>query len=130
MGFFSTLNTLNPITLGRKQAAAWNVLMAAYTFERLTSSEQAQVKDKVEEIETNVRRTRVTYDEVMERYSNDEKYLLLSLAMNNLGIWPALGGKYWHKVQNPKMDLLGAESHIETARIVLEKEFGVKFPPI
>jgi len=130
MGFFSILNTLNPLTLGRKQSAAWNVLMAAYTFERLTSSEQKQVKDKVAEMETNMRRTRVTFDEAMERFSTAEKYLFLSLGMNNLGIWPVLGDKYWFKVQNPKMDLLGAESHIETARIVLEEEFGVKFPKI
>jgi hypothetical protein len=40
------LSALNPFTFSRKHYAAWNVLMAAYTFDQLTSEQKDQVLGK------------------------------------------------------------------------------------
>ncbi len=124
MGIFGALN---PFSYRRKCEAAWNALMAAYTFELLSSEQKQQVLDQCEAIESSVLHRPVNYLEIVAHLNNAQKYHLFSLAMMNLGIRPALGSEPWHKVRNPHVDLLDAKEVILYTKQQLEKEFLVDF---
>lgn len=127
MGLFSALN---PFTYSRKYHAAWNALMASYTFEQLPKEKKQQVIDKAVEIESSVKRRPVTLTEIVANMSPAQRYHLFSLAMMNCGIRPALGDELWFEVKNPHVDLLNAEGVIWDIKNQLEKKFRVKFPDI
>lgn len=124
MGIFSALN---PFSYQHKCEAAWNALMAAYTFELLSSEQKDQVLTQCEVIESSLLHRPVNYLEVVAHLNNAQKYHLFSLAMMNLEIRPALGSKPWHKVRNPNADLLDAKEVILYTKQQLEKEFHVDF---
>lgn len=127
MGLFSALN---PFTFSTKYYAAWNALMAAYTFERLSSEEKQQIRDKVVEIELSVMRRPMTFADISSNLSRAQLNHLFSLAMMNVGIRPALGSDLWFEVKNPHVDLLRAEEVIASTRHKLEKQYGVSFPDL
>ncbi len=124
MGFFSALN---PFSYRHKYEAAWNALMAAYTFEELSSEQKNEVLRLCEKIESSALGRPVTYLEIVSHLSNPQKYHLFSLAMMNLEIRPALGNKQWFKVRNPHTDLLNAKEVILFTKQQLEKEFHIDF---
>jgi hypothetical protein len=64
MGFFSALN---PLTYERKQAAAWNALMGAYTFLRLGERDQQRVFSAADEVAR--RDFRGSFDDIAEKNS-------------------------------------------------------------
>ena len=117
------LGSLNPFTFSRKSSAAWNALMAAYTFDRLPEEKKREVMDKVVEIESSVKGRPVTV-----LASTAQRYYFFSLAMMNLGIVPALGKDLWHEVKNPYTDILGADEIIASTKHQLEKQYGVEIP--
>ena len=127
MGF---LSALNPFTFSRKYYAAWNALMAAYTFEQLSDERKQQVLDKVEEIESSMRRRPVTLLEITAKMSEAAKYHLFSLAMMNLEIRPVLGTELWYEVKNPHVDLLNAGDVLASTKHKLEKQYRVEFPDL
>src|SRR6266545_1568130 len=124
------LSALNPFTFSRKYYAAWNALMAAYTFDQLSSDRKQEVLDKVVEIESSVRRRSVTLLEITARISEAGRYHLFSLAMMNLDIRPALGTDLWFEVKNPHVDLLNGAEVLASTKHKLEKQFGVEFPDL
>src|SRR4051794_15611198 len=106
MGIFSGLN---PFTFSKKYYAAWNALMAAYTFEQLSSDQKEQVMNKAVEIESSVFRRPVTFTEIVAKMTEAQLNHLFSLAMMNLEIRPALGTDLWFEVKNPHIDLLNGK---------------------
>jgi hypothetical protein len=127
MGLFSALN---PFTYSGKYYAAWNALMAAYTFEQLPKEKKQQVMDKAVEIESSMMRRPVGLTEIVANMSTAQRYHLFSLAMMNCEIRPALGNELWFEVKNPHVDLLNAEEVIASTKHKLEKTFRVKFPDL
>src|SRR5712691_11434202 len=126
----SIFSALNPFTFRRKHEAAWNALMAAYTFELLAPEVRRLVIQKVKEIETSVRRRPVTFLEIVSHTTEAQRCHLFSLALMNLGIRPALGKDLWFEVRNPHVDLLDADEIITSTRHKLQKQFGVDFPDL
>ena len=124
------LSLFNPFTFPRKYYAAWNALMAAYTFEQLSPDQKQQVMSKIEEIESSVLRRPVLFIEVVANMTGAQLNHLFSLAMMNLGIRPALGNDLWFEVKNPHVDLLNGEAVLASTKHKLEKQFGVEFPNI
>lgn len=120
MGIFSALN---PFSYRRKSEAAWNAIMAAYTFELLSSEQKDLIMAQCETIESSLLHRPISYLEIVSHLNNAQKYHLFSLAMMNLGIRPALGSGQWHKVRNPNVDLLDAKEVILYTKQQLEKEF-------
>lgn len=127
MGLFGGFN---PFTFSKKQAAAWNALMAAYTFHLLSKTDQEKVIDKVVEIESSAKGRPVTFLEITANMSEAQRYYFFSLALMNLGIRPVLGNDLWHEVRNPYTDIYGAEEVLASTKHKLEKQFSVDFPNI
>lgn len=124
------LSALNPFTFSRKYYAAWNALMAAYTFDLLSSEQKDKVLEKAVEIESSVRRRPVTLLEITARLSEASRYHLFSLAMMNLGIRPSLGTDVWFEVKNPHVDLLNGKDVLASTKHKLEQQFKVEFPEL
>lgn len=124
------LSALNPFTFSRKYYAAWNALMAAYTFEHLPDDQKQQVIDRVVEIECSVLRRPTTFLEIVANCSEAQLNHLFSLAMINLRIRPALGTDLWFEVKNPHVDLLNGEEVLASTKHKLEKQFRVEFPKL
>jgi len=124
------LSALNPFTYRRKYEAAWNALMAAYTFETLTSEQKQQVIDLCEVIESSVLNRPVTFLEIVVHLNEAQRYHLFSLAMMNLEIRPALGSNLWCEVRNPHIDLLDENEIILSTKHQLERKFHVEFPTL
>lgn len=124
------LSALNPFTFSRKYYAAWNALMAAYTFEQLSSDQKKQVMDKVVEIESSILRRPIMFIEIVANMTEAQLNHLFSLAMMNLEIRPALGTDLWFEVKNPHVDLLNGEEVLASTRHKLEEQFGVEFPEL
>lgn len=124
MGLFGALN---PFTFGRKYKAAWNALMAAYTFDHLSAEQRELVMDKSLEIDSSTMHRPITFLEFTVDHSVAEQHYFYSLAMMNLGIVPALGTELWFEVKNPYTELLNAEDVIRSTRQQLMKTYGVEF---
>lgn len=120
----------NPFSFPKKYQAAWNALMAAYTFEQLPTEQRKMVLDKAREIESSVMRRPVTTLEITANMTEAQLYHLYSLAMMNLGLRPAIGDDLWYEVKNPHVDLLNAEDVITSTRHQLEKKYAVEFPDL
>ena len=127
MGIFSALN---PFTYSRKYYAAWNALMAAYTFDQLSYEQKQQVIDKVVEIESSILRRPVLFIEITSNLTEAQLNHFFSLAMMNVEIRPALGNELWFEVKNPHIDLLNGEEVLASTKHNLEKQFGVEFPDL
>ena len=124
------LSALNPFTFSRKQYAAWNALMAAYTFDQLSSEQKQQVIDKVVEIESSILGRPVSFIEIAANLTEAQRNHFFSLAMMNVEIRPALGNELWFEVKNPHTDLLNGEEVLASTKHKLEKQFGVEFPDL
>lgn len=121
---------LNPFTYSTKYHASWNAIMAAYTFDRLSSDQKNDVLKMATVIESDVKGRPVSLIEFTASLNEAQRYYFYSLAMMNVGIRPAIGNELWFEVKNPHTDLLKASSVIESTRRQLEKEHNVEFPRI
>ncbi len=130
MGLFSVFNPFGFFGFSRKYYAAWNALMAAYTYEHLSPDQQETITQKALEIESSVRGRHVLFIELIAHMSEAQRYHLYSLAMMNLEIRPAIGNELWFEVKNPHVDLLNAKEVIASTKHQLEKKYGVRFPNI
>lgn len=122
------LSALNPLTYGRKQAAAWNALMGAYTFSRLSESDQQRVISAADEVAR--RDFRGSLDDIAKKRSPLVAYNVLVYGMRELGIRPACGDQLWFQVANPFVASIGAEELISFTRRQLEKEHGMTIPDL
>ena len=130
MGFRNLIGLLNPFAFSRKQDAAWNALMAAYTFEHISDSQREEVVIKSIELLSLALRKPVSHLEMAANLSTAQRYLLYSLAMINIGIRPAIGNDLWNRVRNPYVDLLNSKEIMAYTQQKLEKEYLVDFPTL
>lgn len=124
----SLLTALNPLTYGRKQAAAWNALMGAYTFSRMSESDQKRVISAADEVAH--RDFRRSLDDIAKERSPLVAYNVLVYGMRELGIRPACGNQLWFRVANPFVASIGAEELVGFTRRQLEKQYGVNIPDL
>ena len=125
MGIFSALN---PLTFGRKQAAAWNALMGAYTFSRLNKEHQERVLEAADHVAR--RDFRQPFAEITQKHGPFVRYNLVVYAMRELSIRPAVGKGLWFSVANPFVASIGAEEVVGFVQRQLEKEHGIQFPDL
>jgi hypothetical protein len=115
----------------RQFMAAQNALVAKYTFERLNDSD----KERVVNDSTRVLQEGGFPDDVAQRrmeklLNQPQGYLLFSVSMLRLGIFPALRGilyqDTWNIIkQNPFSILIGAEKEINKVKIMLKTKCNV-----
>lgn len=110
---------------GTRHKAAWNALVAHHTFDQLSSDQKDRVFAKVEEIESIVHRRPTTFLDVVARTDEVQRSLFFALAMNNLGIPPAVDRAWWYPVRNPYGELSVDSPEIEEVRLDLQKRFGL-----
>lgn len=108
------LSALNPLTYGRKQAAAWNALMGAYTFSQLSERDQQRVIGAADEVAR--RDFRRPFDVIAKERSALVAYNVLVYGMHEMGILPACGDQLWFHVANPFVASIGAAELIEFTR--------------
>ena len=130
VGILSFVNPFAFFAFSKKYYAAWNALMAAYTFEHLSPEQKQQVMDKAVEIESDVHRRPVIFIEIVSNFNEAQLNHLFSLAMMNVSIRPAIGNEQWFEVKNPHIDLLNGAGVLAFTKRKLEKQFGVEFPDL
>ena len=119
------LSALNPLAFGRKSRAAWNALMASYTFLHLNTPQQHLVLGRARQIaEEQFDRP---IEEVLKRNGRIVFLNFLVYGLGEEGIPPALGGDSWFWLKNPFVECIGAEDVIEALKQRLEKQHGVQF---
>ena len=116
MGFFS---------FGKKHQAAWNALMASYTFLHLDAARQHLVLGRARDtVEGQMRRT-------LEEIRDEKGFVIfmniLVYALGEEGVEPALGNEKWHWIKNPFVDCIGADEVLDAQKQQLERKYGVKF---
>ena len=125
MGFFAAIN---PLTYGRKQAVAWNALMGAYTFSRLSERDQQRVISTADEVARKDFRS--SLDDIATKSNPLVAYNFLVYGMRVLGIKPACGSILWFRVANPFVASAGAEELVAFTKRRLEGEHGIKIPAL
>lgn len=125
MGILSAI--LRMFGTGARRKAAWNALIADHTFEQLSSDQRDRVLSKVEEIESAVRRRPTAFLDVVARTDDVQRSLFFALAMNNLGIPPAVDRAWWYPVRNPFGELSVNSPELEEVRLELQKRLGLVF---
>lgn len=122
MGLFSALN---PFTFVQKNQAAWNALMASYTFLHMNEVQQHLVLGRVRDIvEGQLNRT---LEDVLE---DGGRIVFLNFLVYGLGeedIPPALGDENWFWIKNPFVECIGAEEMIDIQKEQLERKYRVQF---
>jgi len=116
MGLFS---------FGKKHQAAWNALMASYTFLSLDAARQHLVLARARDI-VNSQMNR-TLDNVREQNGPIVFLNILVYALGEEGIQPALGNEKWFWIKNPFVECIGANEVIEAQRAQLERKYNVRF---
>lgn len=116
MGLFS---------FGRKHQAAWNALMASYTFLSLDAARRHLVLARARDI-VNGQMSR-TLDDVREQNGPIVFLNILVYALGEEGIQPALGNEKWFWIKNPFVECIGANEVIEAQRAQLERKYNVRF---
>ena len=116
MGLFS---------FGKKHQAAWNALMASYTFLHLDAPRQHLVLGRARDIvEGQMRRT-------LEEVRDEKGFIvfmnILVYALGEEGVQPALGNEKWHWIKNLFVDCIGAEEALPAQKQQLERKYGVQF---
>ncbi|MFO1221105.1 MAG: hypothetical protein U1E89_22305 [Burkholderiaceae bacterium] len=110
---------------GKKHQAAWNALMASYTFLALDPARQHLVLARAREITedqfgTSLQAIRENKDAIV--FLN-----FLVYALGEEGIPPALGSERWFWIKNPFVECIGAMEVLESQRTQLERKYGVTF---
>jgi len=103
----------------RIAAAAFNVLLAKHTFSTMTIDQKKSVEQRATEILTAVGVDHEFYGEV-------DKYGWYALAMNELGINPAIK-EYpgWNKVRNPILAIIPGDPALSAASLAIKERWGV-----
>ena len=118
--------SLNPFNFGRKYNAAWNALMAWYTFHQIPDEQKLQAIETMLTIESSIVGRAVTLDDLARSMTVEQVFYFMSLALGHLGIRPALGDEGWFEVKEPRKDTDGFEAVLGSTRDSLEKEHGVR----
>ena len=119
------LSVLNPFTYGRKYKAAWNALMASYTFMHLTEAQQYLVLSRVRVILEG--QLNQTIEDVLKHHGRIVFLNFMVYGLSEEGIPPALGSMDWIWIKNPFVGCIGVEDILEFQKQHLEREYGVQF---
>jgi hypothetical protein len=104
----------------RRYLAAMNVLMAKYTFERLSHRDQAKVKDQAKAIALQHGLTTQGYDNDVARFG------WYALGMKVLGIASKLPeNPHWYVVKNPSKALKPNDAFLNTASQLIRKNYAI-----
>jgi len=114
MGFFS---------FGKKHQAAWNALMASYTFLNLPAPHQHRVLARAHSIAEDQMRT--TLEDIKRNKGFVVFMNIFVYALGEEGIQPALGNEQWHWIKNPFIDCIGAEDVLSSQKQQIERKYGV-----
>ncbi len=122
----SLFGSFNPFTYPRKLRAVNNALLAKYTFERLSPTDQRRVMAGVSTILANARYPIRNPAAAIAEMADRERFGFCALSMAMLGIAPALRGEGWFDVRNPYVDIRGADEIFESTRYQIRKKHGVE----
>jgi hypothetical protein len=116
MGLFS---------FGKKHQAAWNALMASYTFFSLNTPRKHLVLARARDIaEGQMNRT---LEEILQRNGRIVFLNILVYALGEEGIEPALGNEKWFWIKRPFVECIGAEEVLDSQRAQLARKYHVEF---
>lgn len=104
-----------------KHSAVRNAFLAKYTFQRLTENQKRDVYRKT--LAILVRSGLIEED--FEFMCEMLKFSFFALAMNELGIEPALKNEEWNYVKNPYMALHNSDHQVEVVKNVFMKNYNV-----
>lgn len=109
---------------GKKYQAAWNALMASYTFINLDAARQHMVLGRVRAIlEGQLGRS---IKDILKQNGVVVFLNFLVYGLGEEGIQPALGNEKWFWLKNPFVDCIGANEVVDAERVKLERKYGVK----
>lgn len=109
---------------GKKYQAAWNALMASYTFINLDAARQHVVLGRVggileEQLGKSV-------EDVLRQNGPVVFLNFVVYGLGEEGIQPALGNEKWFWLKNPFVDCIGADEVLPAEKAKLERKHGVK----
>jgi len=108
-------------TFWSKYSAARNALLAKHTWDQLQGDDaRGQVGARVREI------SGVSTLEMLATFSPAQTYGFYALAMESLGLPPALPGERWFSVSNPYRAALGADPELASAKQYFRRKYGVE----
>lgn len=104
----------------KRLGAAFNLLLAKYTFDRLSEADQEKVEKRANEI------AGVAIQGHVNGFNGEvEKYGWYALTMNELGIQPAVQHQRWNKVKNLSAAILPGDPYLDMATRYLKQKFNV-----
>ncbi|EOD3547496.1 hypothetical protein ACRDE1_004278 [Cronobacter sakazakii] len=111
----------------RKMAAAYNIQLAKFTYENEDLKTRSLIQERAKDIVS-----KGTSEQHMERIFNGNNQLVIfgfyALAMNELGITPALKGfDEWLTVRNPFIADTNFEKYLVKAKNKIESKTGVNY---
>lgn len=104
-----------------KNSAVQNAFLAKYTYQRLSDSQKQEVKKQTLDIQGRSGMLKEDFELMCEML----RFSFFALAMNELGIKPALNNEEWHYVKNPYMALHNSDHQVEVTKKVLLKRHNV-----
>lgn len=104
-----------------KHSAVQNAFLAKYTYERLSESEKQNVKKQTLDIMKRGGMLEEDFGTMCEMC----EYSFFGLAMNELGIKPALSNEEWHHVKSPYMALHNSDHQVQVVTNHLLKKHSV-----
>lgn len=104
-----------------KHSAVRNAFLAKYTYQRLTETQKREVYGKT--LAILVRSGLIEED--FEFMCEMLKFSFFALAMNELGIEPALKNEEWNYVKNPYTALHNSDHQVEVVKNVFMKNYNV-----
>ena len=125
MGFWSAMN---PLTFGRKNAAAWNALVGSYTFYQLDAARQFLVLQAATQVaQEQFGKPIADIRELAETHGAIILFNFIVYGLGENGILPALGDEKWMFVERPFIACIGASEAVDLIKPGLERKYGVKF---
>ena len=104
-----------------KNSAVQNAFLAKYTYQQLSDSQKQEIKKQTLDILRRGGMLGEDFEDMCEML----RFSFFALAMNELGIKPALSTEEWHYVNNPNMALLNSDHQVEVTKKSLLKKHNV-----
>ena len=124
------MSFLSWITGTDKYGAAQSVLIAKYTFSKLTENDKDRVKATAYRVLEAGGYPPDSIDVCIAKLSEDQRYCLYSTAMAVAGIKPALKGVLhmdeWYPIPNPFVALTNAATQIKTAQFEIKRKHNIQ----
>jgi hypothetical protein len=109
----------------RKHNAVLTAFLAKHTYNGLSPADRARVDSQ----SINILETGGFGNEATQKFKDisqeSSRYLLFSLAMQELGIQPVLPGYFWYTVKNPFTALIGTDMWQKTVHDFLQEKHKI-----